>query len=456
MINKFVNFFITNNLVPNDISMVVPRYIKIFLFIMCCNIGFAAPIKITFWHSMGGPLAVTVDQIADEFNKSQSNYEVIPVFKGNYPETLMAVVAAFRAKQQPDIAQIFEVGTAMMTNPPGAVIPVYQLMQQAGLTLKASQFLPAIASYYSDDQGHLLALPFNSSTPVMFYNITAFKKAGLDPNVPPKTWPALEADSKKLLANGYHCGFTTGWPSWIQLEAFSAWHNIPFASEENGFAGYNPQLTFDNKWTVFHLSKLAEWQRQKIFVYGGREDNATSLFTSGECPMIMESSGDLSSLTTATNFGVGVGPIPYWPQIPGAPQNMLIGGAALWAMSGHSAVVNKGIAEFFAFLTRPDIQAYWQQQTGYLPVTKAAYELSVKQGFYAKNPGADIAIKELTQKQPTINSKGIRLGAYPQIRMINDQELEAVFSGQKTAQQALASAITQGDDALKQFADNIQ
>ena len=201
--------------------------IKVLFLTFFFNLCFAAPIKITFWHSMAGALGVTVDQLAEEFNHSQTTYEIVPVFKGNYPETLTAVVAAFRAKQQPDIVQIFEVGTAMMTNPPGVVVPVYKLMQQAGLDLNANEFLPAIASYYSDSQGNLLALPFNSSTPILFYNKTAFKKAGLDPNIPPSTWPELAADSKQLLAHGYNCGFTTGWPSWIQLEAFSAWHNIP-------------------------------------------------------------------------------------------------------------------------------------------------------------------------------------------------------------------------------------
>lgn len=429
---------------------------KCFFLMILFQICYAAPTKITFWHSMSGPLGVTVNQIAQEFNQSQSSYEIVPVFKGNYPEALTAVVAAFRAGQAPDIAQIFEVGTAMMTNPPGAIVPVYKLMQQADLTLAANEFLPVIASYYSDSQGNLLALPFNSSTPLLFYNKAAFKKAGLDPNFPPKTWPELETDAKKLLANGYACGFTSAWPSWIQLESFSAWHNIPFATEDNGFAGYNPKLTFNNKWVEFHISQLAKWQKQKIFVYGGREDNATSLFTSGICPILMESSGDLSDLTSSTNFAVGVGSIPYWPQIPGAPQNMLIGGAALWAIAGHSAQEEKGVAEFFKFLARPDIQAYWQQQTGYLPVTKAAYELSMKQGFYAKNPGANVAIEELMQKSPTINSKGIRLGAYPQIRLINEQELEAVFSGQRTAKQALDRAVQQGDAVLKQFAENIQ
>lgn len=430
----------------------------LYFFIALCffQITIAAPIKIIFWHSMSGSLEGTVNQIVSRFNESQSRYRVIPIYKGNYPETLMATVAAFRAKQQPDIVQIFEVGTAMMTNPPGVVVPVYQLMHEAGLSLRANDFLPAIASYYSSDTGQLLALPFNSSTPVMFYNKKAFIKAGLNPNLPPKTWPALAADSKQLLKAGFGCGFTTGWPSWIQLEAMSAWHNIPFATEENGFAGINPHLIFNNPWIIYHIQALAEWQKNKIFVYGGRDDNAMSLFTSEVCPILMESSGSLSDLLHNVSFEVGVGAIPYWPQVPHAPQNMLIGGAALWAMTGNTKAVQKGVAEFFVFLTKPEIQSFWEQHTGYLPVTRAAYQLSMSEGYYNKNPGAKIAIKELMQTNPTINSKGIRLGAYPQIRMINQEELEAVFSGKKTAKYALDRAVAQGNAILDQFAATIQ
>lgn len=432
------------------------KLIRIASLFLLLNLSYAAPIKITFWHSMGGRLGVTVNQVVNKFNNSQSKYKVIPIYKGSYPETLMSTVAAFRAGQQPDIVQIFEVGTAMMTNPPGVVIPVYKLMQQAKIPFNTNNFLPTIASYYSNSQGQLLAMPFNSSTPVMFYNKRAFKKAGLNPVHPPKTWGQLKLDSEKLLKAGYPCGFTTGWPSWIQLEAFSAWQNIPFATEENGIAGVDPKLIYNNSTVVRHIANLAKWQKKKIFVYGGRQDNAMTLFTSDQCPILMESSGSLSMLKGNVNFPMGVADIPYEANVKGAPQNMLIGGAALWAMAGHSKKVEEGVAKFFAFLTKPKVQAFWQQQTGYLPVTKAAFALSKKQGFYKRNPGAIVAINQLMYKSPTVNSRGIRLGAYPQIRMINAQELEAVFSGQLTAKQALDKAVHRGNAVLHQFALNVR
>jgi sn-glycerol 3-phosphate transport system substrate-binding protein len=207
---------------------------------------------------------------------------------------------------------------------------------------------------------------------------------------------------------------------------------------------------------VHHIENLANWQKSKIFVYGGREDSAMTLFTSGQCPILMESSGSRSMLKANVDFPVGVADIPYYAsQVKGVPQNMLTGGAALWALSGHSKKIEEGTARFFIFLTKPNIQAFWQQQTGYLPVTKSAFELSKKQGFYKKNPGAEVAIQQLTRKPPTVNSRGIRLGAYPQIRMINAQELEAVFSGQLTAKQALDKAVQRGNAVLHDFALNV-
>ena len=207
----------------------------------------------------------TLNAIIKEFNSSQPNYKVVPLYKGDYPETLTATIAAFRARQQPNIVQVFEVGTATMINPGGMIIPVSQLMQQTQVAFNVNDILPAIRYYYSDPNGNLLAFPFNSSSPVMFYNKTAFMKAGLDPNKPPQTWPELQQDAQKILKAGYSCGFTTGWPSWIQVESFSAWHNLPLATENNGFDGLNATLLINNPTVV---RQLPHWRsgRKSIFL----------------------------------------------------------------------------------------------------------------------------------------------------------------------------------------------
>jgi len=410
----------------------------------------AEPIEIQWWHAMGGQLGDKVNQIASDFNKTQSDYKIVPVYKGTYTETLTQAIAAFRAGQQPDIVQVFEVGTATMMAAKGAVYPVYQLMADTGQPFDPKAYLPPVYGYYATSDGKLLSMPFNSSTPVFYWNKDAFQKAGLDPEKGPKTWPEVAEDAKKLLAAGFTCGFTTGWQTWIQLENFSAWHNKPFATKEDGYGGLDTQLVFNGDLQVRHINQFAEWEKDKIFVYGGREDKPNDLFASGQCPMHFGSSGAAGGFLRAKlNFGIGM--LPYWPDVPGAPQNSIIGGATLWVMQGKPKDHYKGVAEFFTYISSPEVQADWHQSTGYVPITLAAYELTRKQGFYEKNPGRDIAVLQLTNKPPTENSRGLRLGNFVQIRDVEDEELEAVWSGKKTAKEALDAAVQRGNELLRKF-----
>ncbi|HZD26494.1 MAG TPA: extracellular solute-binding protein, partial [Alphaproteobacteria bacterium] len=250
-----------------------------------------AATDIQWWHAMGGANGERVNEIAKGFNESQSEYKVTPVFKGTYTETMTAAIAAFRAGQQPHIVQVFEVGTATMMAAKGAVYPVYQLMADAGEPFDPNSFLPAVAGYYTTPDGKMLSMPFNSSTPVLWYNKTAFAKAGLNPDQPPKTWSELEADAKAIQAAGYACGLTTAWQSWIQVENMSAWHNKPIGTLANGFEGLATELVFNhNKVVPRHIANLAKWQQSKIFDYGGRTNTAAPKFYTQDCVMYTESS----------------------------------------------------------------------------------------------------------------------------------------------------------------------
>ena len=411
----------------------------------------SAVTEIQWWHSMTGVLNDRVNEIAQKFNASQSDYKVTAVFKGQYDESMAAAIAAYRSGNPPQIVQVFEVGTATMMAAKGAIKPVYQLMAEAGEKFDPKVFLPAVSGYYSDTQGHLLSMPFNSSTQVMYINKDAFKKAGLDPNNPPKTWPEVGVAAEKLKAAGMSCGFTTGWQSWVQLESFSAWHNVPFGTKENGFGGLDTRLTFNGPVQVRHIQNLGDWSKKGTFTYAGRKDEPLAKFTSGECGIITTSSGSYANIKANAKFDWSVALLPYYADVKGAPQNTIIGGATLWVLTQKNKDVYKGIAKFFTFLASPEIQSDWHQKTGYVPITLAAYELTKSQGFYDKNPGTDIAIKELTNKPPTANSKGVRFGNFVQIRNIIDEELETVWSGQKTAKQALDDAVKRSDEQVEKF-----
>ncbi len=410
-----------------------------------------AATEIQWWHSMTGALNDRVVDIANGFNASQSEYKVVPVFKGTYPEAMTAAVAAFRSGKGPHILQVFEVGTATMMAGRKAIKPVYEVMAQAGEKFDPKSYMPAVASYYSDTQGRILSMPFNSSTPVFFYNKDAFKKAGLDPNKPPKTWDEAQEDALKLKAAGMACSFTTGWQSWVQLETMSAWHNQEFATKQNGFGGLDTKLTFNNQIMVRHIAKLSSWVKSGLFTYAGRKNEPEAKFYGGDCAMLTSSSAAYANIKKNSKFEFGVAQLPYYEDVKGAPQNSIIGGASLWVMAGRKPADYKGVAKFFTFMSSPAIQAEWHQKTGYVPITKAAYELTKQQGFYEANPGTDVAIQQLLLKNPTKDSKGIRLGNFVQIRDIIDEELEAVWAQKKGPKQALDDAVERGNAELRKF-----
>jgi sn-glycerol 3-phosphate transport system substrate-binding protein len=397
-------------------------------------------------------LGVELNNIVDKFNASQSDYKVVPVFKGNYEQSMAAGIAAYRAGDAPAILQVYEVGTATMMAAKQAIVPVYDVFQKAGVPFNESGFVPTIASYYSaGNPSHLISMPFNSSTAVLYYNKDAFKKAGLDPNKPPRTWDELAADAAKLKASGMPCGYTTGWQGWVQIEEFSAWNGLPIATDNNGFDGLGAKLEFNGPQQIKHIALLQKMAQDGTFTYVGRKDEATPKFYSGDCGITTTSSGAFATISKFAKFDFGVGMMPYDSSVKGAPQNAIIGGASLWVLNGKSAEVYKGVAKFLSFLSSPEIAAQWSADTGYLPITKAAYEYLQKNGFYAKHPGSDVAIRQMLNKPPLAFTKGLRLGNMPQIRTIVDEELESVWSGKTTAKAALDDAVSRGDELLRRF-----
>ena len=407
-----------------------------------------AATEIQWWHAMGGALGERVADIAKGFNESQSEYVVVPTYKGNYTENMTAGIAAFRSKQPPHILQVFEVGTATMMAAEGAIKPVYEIM---GDGFDTGAYLPTVTGYYTTPDGKMLSMPFNSSTPVLYYNKEAFAKAGLDPDKPPQTWPEVFEAVEATRAAGYPCGFTTAWQSWVQLENFSAWHDVPIGTKSNGFEGLDTEFTFNSPAHVKHIQTLADAQKDGTFKYGGRRGDSQALFTNGECVMYMQSSAGYAGIKKTAQFDFGIGMLPYWPDVGGAPKNTIIGGATLWVFDGHDAKDYEGIKAFFEYLSSPEVQAEWHQGTGYLPITFAAYDLTKTQGFYDDNPGTETALLQMTLNEPSANSKGLRFGSFVQARDIINEELEAIWSGQKTAQQGLDDAVERGNKLLRKF-----
>ena len=428
--------------------------IKILAAAVAATFGVAAPahaqVEIQWWHSMGGALGEALNGLATKFNESQKEYKVNAIYKGSYPESMTAAIAAYRAKNPPHIVQVFEVGTAAMMAAKGAIKPMYQLMKESGEKFDPSAYLPTVTGYYSDTKGNMLSLPFNSSTALFYIDRNKFKAAGLPP-VPPKTWKEVIAVAEKLKAAVQDCVYTTGWPSWVHIENFSAWHNVPIGTKQNGMAGTDTEFRVNSPLHVRHVSMLADMAKRGLFTYSGRRNEAEARFASGECAMLTSSTGAQGTIGRTAKFGWSVNFIPYHDDVKGAPQNSVIGGASLWVMAKKPAADYRGVAKFFSFLSQPEIQMYWHTTTGYVPITLAAYEMTKKSGFYEKNPGHELAVKQLTNKAPTENSRGLRFGNYVQGREVIEEEMEAVFAGKKDAKTAMDDAVRRGNEILRRF-----
>ena len=409
-----------------------------------------AQTEVQWWHSMTAVNGEWVNDLAKDFNASQKEYKIVPTFKGTYDESMTAAIAAFRAGNAPTILQVFEVGTATMMASKGAIVPVTKVMADAGQKFDPKGYISAVAGYYTAPNGQMLSFPFNSSTTVFYYNKDAFKAAGLDPEKAPTTWPEVALAAAKLKSAGHKCPFSTAWQGWTQLESFSAWHNVEFATKSNGLAGMDARMKINSPLHVRHIENLANMSKQGLFVYKGRGNVPEASFISGECAMMTTSSGFYGNVAKNAKFGYGLSALPYYPDVAGAPQNTVIGGASLWVMSGKKAEEYKGVAAFFNYISSPEVQSASHKRTGYLPVTTAAYQLTDKSGFYKEKPGTDVAVTQMIRKV-TDKSRGIRLGNYVQVRAIEDEELEQVWSGKKTAKEALDAIVKRGDEQLERF-----
>jgi sn-glycerol 3-phosphate transport system substrate-binding protein len=411
-----------------------------------------AATELQWWHAMTGANNEVVDQLAKEFNESQSEYKVVPVFKGTYPETLNAGIAAYRSKQPPAIIQVFDAGSGVMMGAEGAIVPAADVLQKGGYTFDKSQYLAGIVAYYSKPDGTMLSFPYNSSSPILYYNKDAFTKAGLDAENPPKTWPEVFEAAKKIKASdAAKCGITSTWLTWIQTENFAAWNNVAYGTNENGLGSTDVKLEFNAPLFAEHFQAIADLAKDGTFRYGGRTSEAKQLFMSGECAILTESSGGLGDIVkSGVNYGIGQ--LPYYEGH--GPQNTIPGGASLWVFGGKSDEEYKGVAQFFNFLSQTQIQARLHQVSGYLPVTNAAYEETKKSGFYEKNPARETPILQMMGKAPTENSKGVRLVNLPQVRDIMNEEFEAMLAGSQDAKTALDKSVERGNAAIAEAIGN--
>ncbi|MBS7810408.1 sn-glycerol-3-phosphate ABC transporter substrate-binding protein UgpB [Roseococcus pinisoli] len=414
------------------------------------------PLELQFWHGLPQPLGGLLEKIVADFNASQTAVKIAPSFRGSYPETMVAAIAAFRANQAPHIVQMFEVGTGTMMAAGRAVKPVYELLAETGVQIDFNDFLPGVRGYYAAADGRQMSMPFNSSTSVVFYNKDMFRRANLNPDQFPTTWEGVEQAMRALKAAGIEAPLTTSWPTWLNLEQFSAIHDIPFATLANGFAGLGTELRINNPLVLKHMANLQNWSREGLYRYGGRDNAADALFPSGQVAITMSSSGLRARISNEARFQWGVGMLPYFDGTPRAPGNSIIGGASFWTMNKgprdtRSAAEYRGVAEFYKYISGTEVGAKWHTDTGYLPLTRASFEAVKKTDYYQRNPGADVPIEQMLRGTTSDNTRGLRLGGLIEIRNIIQEEMEKMLQGQQSAEQAMAAGTTRGNVVLRNF-----
>ncbi|MCC5791581.1 MAG: extracellular solute-binding protein [Legionellaceae bacterium] len=401
-------------------------------------------IPIAFWHSFAGQLGEELHQQIQLFNQTQNEVQIVAQYKGDYIEALSSYAAAKHAGKAPAMVQVFEVGSALMQKTPGLIEPVGSLMADLAYPDLTAALLPAVASFYTQEKV-LQAFPLNISLPIMYYNQDALQELGVTEQNFPKTWAEFETLLLTLQEAGYACAYTTAYPAWIHVEVYAAMHDLSFADPA---VGKDYRIT-QQPALLAHWQRLLRWQRQGLFAYGGRNSDATVLFTSGRCALFSQSSGSLGSLRTMVPFKVGVAALPYDRQWTKGPAQASFGGAAIWVTAHQPLNVRQGIARFLQFLAAPQQQYRWYKRTGYLPMGDRAFYQKMLQS--EKDPAfLQLAWNALHKARPTI-----ALLPQNQIRTVLEQSLEAVFSHQLSVQDALAKAEQSIRYRLRRFAQNI-
>lgn len=413
------------------------------------NAAFAQTTQITWWHGMGGANEDVINQVAEKFNAAQTACALTPVSKGTYEEALAAGIAAFRSGEQPNILQVFDAGAATIINAKGATIGAEDLLATHGYKLDRDAFIDGVRHFYADAEGKFIGMPFNSSAPIMYINTDALAKAGVEA---PRTWEEFEAIAPKLKEAGY-IPLTASQLTWQFTENFFSRNNIQFASNGNGYASFDgTTINATDPNLIMMFENLKEWADADYYAYygAGWADNQKP-FEEGKVALWIGSSGSFGGLSKTAVMPFSADFLPYWGAIEGAGTSSFIGGAALFAFAGKPEAENKCTADFFNFLTTTDVQKFYHQATGYVAITKAAYEASKAEGWYDQKPVAEVGIKQLMLPQGDW-SKGYRMGFYPQIRQVMEREYNKIFAGETTVPEAFKAIETESNDLLAKFA----
>lgn len=412
----------------------------------------SAETNITWWHAMAGVHADAINTIAQEFNAAQDMCKLEVVNKGTYEDNMTATIAAFRAGEAPNITQIYDAGSATIIGAKGATAAVEDLFADAGVAFDRNDYIVGVRSFYADSEGKMIGMPFNSSTPIMYFNQDILDKAGV---TPPTTWEEFEEIAPKIKEAGF-VPLAQSHTPWVFVENFMSRNNQPFATNNNGYDGaQGTKILTNNPELIMHWSKVKDWSDNGLYQYygAGWGDNQTP-FEQGKVAFWLGSSGSFGGLQSVDGLNFSATYLPYWASIENGNKGTYIGGGALFALSGKPKEENDCTVKFFEHLAQPETQYYWHKTTGYVPVTNAAYELAKSDGHYDRLPAAEIGVLQLNLEPGDYN--GYRMGFYPQIREVIYQKFEDVINGKQDAEFALKDVEKEGNKLLDRFSKTVR
>ncbi|MEA5014802.1 MAG: ABC transporter substrate-binding protein [Candidatus Limiplasma sp.] len=411
-----------------------------------------APVELTFWHSMGGVNGEAITKLVDDFNAAyEGKIKVNIEYQGTYDDAINKIQAAGMSSMPCDVVQIYDIGTRFMIDS-GWALPVQEMIDGEGYDI--SQIEPNIAAYYTID-GKLYSMPFNSSTPLLYYNKTAFEKAGLDPETPPKNFDEIIAMSEKLLIKDdsgkvVQYGFSMGNYGWF-FEQWVGRMGLHYVDNNNG-RGAEPatKVVFDENGGAKAI--LGMWKKlmdEGIITYLGQGNNdAKAAFISGDIAITLESTAALKSLLVNVGdaFEIGTG---YFPSI-GAEDvgGVSIGGGSLWMLATGDDARQKASWEFVKFMIAPEQQAYWNAQTGYFPITVATHELDAFKENLAQYPQFGTAIDQL-HNETSAEYVGSLLSVFPEARQLVQTYTEKLINGELDLDTTVANLAAEVNNAIE-------
>lgn len=417
-------------------------FVALGISLLSASVVHAETTRIEIWHAMTGVHESEFEKIVKNYNNSQNKVEVDLKAYDSRAELQAAAQNAVAGKvAKPDLIQLNDNHSPDVIAQHKDILPLHQLLAKYPIA-DAAWFLPQTTSFVRDEKGRLLAFPFMAEVPIMFYNLDAYSRAGLDPKKPARTWAGLQADLLALRDKArVTCPYATSHQVQVHIENLAPINNQLYLTPDNGLKA-NKGVSFNfNTLYMRHVALMISWRRTELLTEYSDSNAPSRDFTDGKCSVLTAASSEMAEIL-ASNVSFGVAPLPFYDQATKAPGAPFVSGSAFWAVAGQTPNRNKATADFLGYLAKPVIAADWHQKTGFLPLTDAAFR-AADVSFYNRIPGAQTVVQSLKKDSGKNSAEGFRMKNYGAVETMLNTEWLSALDGKVSAMSALNSAKEQ-------------